>query len=107
VYPVIQIDNLPFFDGDSVVILLQLQSMIRNCSKCKTHLECTRPVLPLGPIKPKAIVVGRNPGLLEDKHGKSFYFEAPSGKLVTKYLSYLGLDRSEVYEVLPRKHAPF
>jgi DNA polymerase len=94
----IQVERLPFFDGSCFCVdLLQLRGMIKNCSHCKARLECTKPVPPLGPIEPKAIVVGRNPGFLEDKHNKPFYFEAPSGKLVTKYLSYLGLDRSEVY----------
>jgi len=56
------------------------------------------PVMPRGPMNAEVIIVGRDPGEEETKHGEPFWPEAPGGRLLCdEYLPALGLTRDQVY----------
>ncbi|MDI6839288.1 MAG: uracil-DNA glycosylase [bacterium] len=68
---------------------------IKNCNKC--NLYRTRNNLVFGEGNPcsKLVFIGEAPGREEDMSGRPFVGEA--GKLLTKLIKEMGLDRSEVY----------
>jgi DNA polymerase len=64
---------------------------------CSTHA-----VFSDGPLKPRVMVVGEQPGDVEDKLGQTFV--GPAGKLLDKVFDEVGLDRSELYLTNAVKH---
>jgi DNA polymerase len=55
-----------------------------------------------GPLKARVMVVGEQPGDVEDKLGKTFV--GPAGKLLDKALADAGIERSELYLTNAVKH---
>lgn len=73
----------------TVELALKLRQRIRSCTACHLHSTCKAPVPFRGPVPAKLVVVGQNPGALEDKEGKPFI--GPSGQLIRDVFNSVGL----------------
>lgn len=73
----------------------ELVSQIKMCCKCELHQSRINVVVGGGNIHSNIMLIGEAPGAQEDKQGKVFV--GPSGQLLDKMLSAIGLDRTKVY----------
>ncbi|NBU21468.1 uracil-DNA glycosylase [bacterium] len=75
--------------------LIQLQSELQNCQRCK--LSCGRTHIVFGEGNPRArlVFVGEGPGEQEDLQGRPFVGKA--GQLLDRMIAALGLSKNEVY----------
>lgn len=71
--------------------------LIKRCQSCPLYLDTKGPVPPTGPVKPRMVIIGRNPGKGDDMYSKPFSTEFSGGRLFQKYLRILGLQEGEVY----------
>src|ERR1700739_710893 len=67
----------------------------KSCTRCPLHQTRTTVVFGFGHADADLMFVGEAPGANEDKQGLPFVGQA--GKLLTKLLNEIGLDRSEVF----------
>jgi uracil-DNA glycosylase len=67
----------------------------KDCTRCPLHQTRTTVVFGSGNADADLMFVGEAPGANEDKQGLPFVGQA--GKLLTKLLSEIGLDRDEVF----------
>ena len=65
----------------------------------------TRAVLGEGPLHPSLMLVGEQPGDVEDIEGRPFV--GPAGKLLDRALAEAGIERSQVYVTNAVKHFKF
>ncbi|ACL69900.1 uracil-DNA glycosylase [Halothermothrix orenii] len=72
-----------------------LKEKALKCDRCQLRQGCTQVVMGYGPIDRKIMFVGEGPGADEDRLGKPFVGKA--GKLLTKILNSVGLEREDVY----------
>ncbi|HVO75706.1 MAG TPA: uracil-DNA glycosylase [Ignavibacteriaceae bacterium] len=73
----------------------ELESLIKNCSKCPLWESRTNFVFGTGDPKAKIMCIGEGPGAEEDKQGKPFVGRA--GQLLTDILKAIKFTREEVY----------
>jgi len=72
----------------------ELVKNILECKKCKIADDTKNKVVGKGSKEPKVLFVGLNPGVEENEAGVPFV--GKSGKLLDKWIDYLGLKKSEV-----------
>lgn len=72
-----------------------LSASLQNCSLCKLYLGRSHLVFGSGNPKAKLMFVGEGPGREEDEQGLPFV--GRSGKLLTKIIEAMGLNREDVY----------
>ncbi len=75
--------------------LNELEIQIKNCKNCELWKSRINPVIGGGNINSNIMLVGEAPGAQEDIQGKVFV--GPSGMLLDKMLTAIGLDRTKVY----------
>lgn len=75
--------------------LLELHGRIRACTACSLHATRTQAVPGYGPATARIMAVGEAPGETEDREGKPFVGAA--GRLLTRLLQDVGLDRRDIY----------
>lgn len=75
--------------------LPMIREELRDCSRCPLHQGRTHVVFGEGSSSARIMFVGEGPGGDEDREGKPFVGRA--GRLLTKMIQAMGLDRSEVY----------
>jgi uracil-DNA glycosylase family protein len=75
------------------------------CRGCSLYLRATQTVFGEGPATARVVIVGEQPGDVEDRSGRPFV--GPAGKLLDKALAEAGLDRSSVYLTNAVKHFSF
>ena len=92
--------DVPF--GQSLVALRQAA---RDCRACPLWEPATQAVFGEGPEDARILVVGEQPGDIEDLSGRPFV--GPSGKLLDRALSDLGIERSQLYLTNAVKHFRF
>ena len=73
-----------------------------GCRGCALYLCGTQAVFGEGPRSARVMVVGEQPGDVEDRMGKVFV--GPAGKLLDKVLAEVGIERSELYLTNAVKH---
>lgn len=67
-----------------------------NCEACPLHkTACTVCVPGKGPMPAEIMIVGMNPGSLEDLRGEPFV--GPAGEILNEALAVAGIDRDKVY----------
>ncbi len=74
---------------------VRLRKEVLACTKCGLHRERTQAVFGVGTLKTPLLFVGEGPGEEEDRQGEPFVGRA--GKLLTRELKRLGVERREVY----------
>ncbi len=75
--------------------LIHLRNEIGDCRKCRLHEGRTNLVFGVGNPKARLMFVGEGPGADEDAKGEPFVGAA--GKRLNVWISYLGLEREDVY----------
>jgi uracil-DNA glycosylase len=82
-----------------------LRQAARACRNCELWQPATQTVFGEGPDDAHIMLIGEQPGDEEDLVGRPFV--GPSGKLLDRALSELGLDRSSMYVTNAVKHFRF
>jgi uracil-DNA glycosylase len=77
----------------------------QKCQGCPLYLNATQAVFGSGPRTARVVLVGEQPGDVEDREGDPFV--GPSGHLLDRALQDVGLDRREVYLTNAVKHFKF
>jgi uracil-DNA glycosylase len=80
----------------------KMRAAANGCRGCALYMCSTHAVFSDGPLKARVMIVGEQPGDVEDKLGKTFV--GPAGKLLDKVFDEVGLDRSELYLTNAVKH---
>src|SRR3954464_14461417 len=85
--------------------LPKLREAARGCRGCHLWIPATQTVFGEGPRDAEIILVGEQPGDLEDRAGHPFV--GPAGKLLDTALIQAGIDRTRVYVTNAVKHFKF
>lgn len=85
--------------------LVSLRKAAEACRACPLWEPATQTVFGEGPEDARILVVGEQPGDMEDLSGRPFV--GPSGKLLDRALAELGIDRSTLYLTNAVKHFHF
>jgi uracil-DNA glycosylase family protein len=83
----------------------KLREAAQNCRGCHLWMHATQTVFGEGPRTAQIVLVGEQPGDLEDRAGHPFV--GPAGKLLDTALTQAGIDRSKVYVTNSVKHFKF
>jgi uracil-DNA glycosylase len=79
-----------------------LRKAASGCTACPLYKTGTQTVFGEGPQTARVMLVGEQPGDVEDRTGRPFV--GPAGKLLDRALADAGLDRSRVYVTNVVKH---
>ena len=82
-----------------------LRDAASACKRCDLWKPATQTVFGAGPDNARIVIVGEQPGDLEDLEGLPFV--GPAGKMLDKALEELGLDRRRMYVTNAVKHFKF
>src|SRR3954470_4926492 len=85
--------------------LPKLREAARGCRGCHLWIPATQTVFGEGPRRAEVMLVGEQPGDLEDRAGHPFV--GPAGKLLDAALTQAGIDRTKVYVTNSVKHFKF
>ena len=83
----------------------ELMKEARGCTRCDLYKCATQTVFGEGPLHPKLMFVGEQPGDQEDLEGRPFV--GPAGQLFDELLEKAGVDRSQTYVTNAVKHFKF
>lgn len=90
------IDDQPdIFTSGERETLEEIRQDLGECTRCKLHKGRTNIVFGEGNPEARIVFVGEGPGREEDLQGRPFVGRA--GKLLTRIIKAMGLDRSDVY----------
>jgi uracil-DNA glycosylase len=82
-----------------------LREAARTCAACPLAGPATQTVFGSGPADARVVLVGEQPGDVEDRRGEPFV--GPAGRLLDKALVEAGIDRAEAYVTNAVKHFRF
>jgi DNA polymerase len=82
--------------------LSSLREASKHCEGCPLYANATQTVFGAGPARADIVMVGEQPGDVEDRQGKPFV--GPAGRLLDQMLAEAGIDRSRVYVTNAVKH---
>lgn len=82
--------------------LASLAQAAQGCQACPLHARATRTVFGEGPATARLMIVGEQPGDLEDRVGRPFI--GPAGQLLDTVLAQVGLEREHLYVTNAVKH---
>ena len=85
--------------------LAALAHAARGCSGCELSLHASQTVFGRGPRNARVVLVGEQPGDVEDRQGLPFV--GPAGEVLDRALAEAGLDRSRLYVTNVVKHFKF
>ncbi len=85
--------------------LAELGAQAAACTRCPLHAPATQVVMGEGPKGARLMIVGEQPGDIEDLTGRPF--AGPAGHLFDKVAAAAGLDRSAAYVTNAVKHFKF
>jgi DNA polymerase len=80
----------------------RMRSAARDCHGCDLYLDATQTVFSSGPAPAVAMLVGEEPGDIEDRRGKPFV--GPGGHLLRRALGEVGIDPDAAYMTNAVKH---
>lgn len=78
---------------------------VARCRACPLHQAATQAVMGEGPIEPRIMLVGEQPGDQEDLAGRPFV--GPAGQVLDRALAEAGIPRAQVYVTNAVKHFKF
>ncbi len=79
-----------------------LADAAHDCQACPLYKDATQAVFGEGPTRAAMVLIGEQPGDLEDKTGHPFV--GPAGGVLDKALEQAGVDRKDVYVTNAVKH---
>jgi DNA polymerase len=82
--------------------LSELREAAESCTGCPLYRNATQTVFGAGPAKARLMLVGEQPGDVEDLEGLPFV--GPAGRLLDRALAEAGIDRARVYVTNAVKH---
>jgi uracil-DNA glycosylase len=82
--------------------LSSLREAAEHCEGCPLFANATQTVFGAGPARADVVMVGEQPGDVEDRQGKPFV--GPAGRLLDRLLEEAGIDRKRVYVTNAVKH---
>jgi uracil-DNA glycosylase family protein len=82
--------------------LSSLRQAAKHCEGCPLYANATQTVFGAGPARADVVMVGEQPGDVEDRQGKPFV--GPAGRLLDQMLAEAGIDRHRVYVTNAVKH---
>ena len=82
-----------------------LRSAALNCQGCDLHQNASQTVFSKGPVSARVVLVGEQPGDVEDRRGEPFV--GPAGKLLDRAIEDAGLDPKDTYTTNAVKHFKF
>ena len=93
----------PFVPDDAD--LARLREAAVGCRGCPLHEAATQTVFGEGVPTARVVLVGEQPGDVEDRQGRPFV--GPAGRLLDRALGDAGLDRGQAYVTNAVKHFKF
>ncbi len=78
------------------------RAQARDCTACELYKNATQTVFGEGPRDARVVIVGEQPGDVEDTQGHPFV--GPAGRVLDRALADAGIDRSRVYVTNAVKH---
>ncbi len=85
--------------------LTRLAEAAKSCRGCELYANATQTVFGAGPPTARVVLVGEQPGDVEDRRGEPFV--GPAGRLLDESLEEAGIPRSEAYVTNAVKHFRF
>jgi len=82
--------------------LTSLREAAKQCEGCPLYANATQTVFGAGPVSADVVMVGEQPGDVEDRQGKPFV--GPAGRLLDQLLAEAGIPRQQVYVTNVVKH---
>lgn len=82
-----------------------LRAAARGCRGCPLYENATQTVFSKGPVSARIVLVGEQPGDVEDQRGEPFV--GPAGKLLDRAIAEAGLDPGHTYTTNAVKHFKF
>ena len=82
--------------------LTALREAAEHCRGCPLYKDATQTVFGAGPATARVMLVGEQPGDVEDRQGKPFV--GPAGRLLDRMLAEAGIPRPKVYLTNAVKH---
>ncbi|MFI5906186.1 UdgX family uracil-DNA binding protein [Dactylosporangium sp. NPDC051541] len=82
--------------------LEQLRVAVQGCRGCELYKDTTQAVFGVGVAAARMLVVGEQPGDVEDRQGRPFV--GPAGKVLDRAFDAAGLDRAGMYVTNAVKH---
>ena len=82
-----------------------LRTAARGCRGCHLYENATQTVFSKGPVSARLVLVGEQPGDVEDQRGEPFV--GPAGKLLDRAIADAGLDPAHTYTTNAVKHFKF
>src|SRR3954465_2699096 len=82
-----------------------LRTAADGCRGCHLHENATQTVFSKGPASARLVLVGEQPGDVEDRRGEPFV--GPAGKLLDRAIADAGLDPAHTYTTNAVKHFKF
>ena len=82
--------------------LTSLREAAKHCEGCPLFANATQTVFGAGPARAQVVMVGEQPGDVEDRQGKPFV--GPAGRLLDQLLEEAGIPRQRVYVTNAVKH---
>ena len=92
-------------DGERPDSLAAIGAAIEGCRKCPIGCLENQAVMGEGPDNAPLMIVGEQPGDVEDQEGKPFV--GPAGQLLDVHLERAGIDRASAYVTNAVKHFKF
>jgi uracil-DNA glycosylase family protein len=83
----------------------QLRSAAQQCRGCELYRDATQAVIGDGPEDAALMLIGEQPGDMEDTMGEPFV--GPAGKLLDKALAAAGIEPGSVFKTNAVKHFRF
>jgi uracil-DNA glycosylase family protein len=85
--------------------LAALTEAAKKCTACELYEHATQTVFGEGPPDARVVLVGEQPGDVEDREGRPFV--GPAGRLLDRALDEAGIDRELTYVTNAVKHFRF
>ena len=95
-------DATPFLPRDQERTLDALREAARSCRACDLFFSGTQTVFGEGPGRADVMMIGEQPGDMEDRAGQPFV--GPAGRVLDEALEEVGIDRGRVYVTNVVKH---
>lgn len=89
-------------DGGRISNLAELRPAIQDCRRCSLWRDATQGVPGEGPASAPLMLVGEQPGDMEDLEGHPFV--GPAGQLLSRAMEAAGIARNEAYVTNAVKH---
>jgi uracil-DNA glycosylase len=85
--------------------IARLRTAVQDCRGCDLYRDATQAVFGEGASHPRLVLVGEQPGDVEDREGVPFV--GPAGRLLDRALEAAGMDPAQTYVTNAVKHFRF